>query len=232
MQRAFVISNTKRNFYCDSRRIIYFNCCKHVEELSDNFDCNKADNHLNSSDSCLKKQPSLNSNSSLFIWHKRLAHAFYVTLQHLNSPDVSLVLNDNKKNDLQACEICHIAKQARLPFPTHTNNTSSTFELVHVDIWGPYSQPSLSGTSYMLTLVDDFSRATWTYLMQHKAQTIIVFTSFIKLVQTQFEAKIKFVRTDNGSEFLSTGFQALLSSHGILHQKSCIYTPPQNGVIE
>ncbi|KAL2240968.1 UNVERIFIED_CONTAM: Retrovirus-related Pol polyprotein from transposon RE1 [Sesamum indicum] len=79
---------------------------------------------------------------------------------------------------------------------------------------------TMSGAHYVLTIVDDFSRATWTFLMRHKSQTFVTLTTFFAQILTQFSCKIKSVRTDNGSEF------------GVLHKKSCTYTPQQNGVVE
>lgn len=76
----------------------------------------------------------------------------------------------------------------------------------------------------MLTLVDDFSHASWIYLLQHKSLTITVFTSFIHMVQTQFDTKIRSIRTDNVSEFLSISFQTLLNNHGIALENLFLYT--------
>lgn len=120
----------------------------------------------------------------------------------------------------------------RLSFPVRTNNVVVKFELVHLDIWGPFVHPSLTGTNYMMTLMDDFSRATWTYLLQHKTQTTSIFSSFITIAQTHIDSKIKCVRTDNGSEFVNLNFSSLLNKHGIIHQRTCPYTPQQNGVVE
>ncbi|KAL2227014.1 UNVERIFIED_CONTAM: Retrovirus-related Pol polyprotein from transposon RE2 [Sesamum indicum] len=43
---------------------------------------------------------------------------------------------------------------------------------------------------------------------------------------------VQAIRTDNGSEFLSFSFQHLLQTSRIVHQRSCAYTPQQNGVVE
>lgn len=169
---------------------------------------NRDGNPLNNKSASIKMVSSLSSSTTpLHIWHKRLAHASYTTLQHLNSLDILLILDSNKKNDLHACEVRHKAKQARLPFHVSTRNTTTDFELLHMDIWGPYTQPSLTRTSYMLTLVDDYSRACWIYLLQHKTQVTTTFASFIRMVQTQYEKKVRNIRTDNGSEFLNVNFK-------------------------
>lgn len=47
-----------------------------------------------------------------------------------------------------------------------------------------------------------------------------------------FATKVKIFKTDNGSEFFRHAFQTLVSSLGILHQSTCVYTPQQNGVAE
>lgn len=62
---------------------------------------------------------------------------------------------------------CHLAKQCKLPFSTSTSKTSHAFKLLHMDIWGPIGTPYLDGFQYFLTVVDDFTRYTWTFLMHN-----------------------------------------------------------------
>ncbi|XP_021596606.1 uncharacterized protein LOC110603210 [Manihot esculenta] len=50
--------------------------------------------------------------------------------------------------------------------------------------------------------------------------------------ENQFDTVIKVIRTDNGKEFLSHNYRSLLMNKGIIHQRSCPYTPQQNGVVE
>ncbi|KAI5423167.1 hypothetical protein KIW84_046233 [Lathyrus oleraceus] len=49
------------------------------------------------------------------------------------------------------------AKQKRLPFPNSDRKSVDSFDLVHMDIWGPLSIPSLNCQKYLLTVVDDKS---------------------------------------------------------------------------
>lgn len=127
------------------------------------------------------------------------------------------------------CSICPLAKQTRNPFPLSSINTKAPFELIHVDIWGGYHVPTLDGARYFLTIVDDFSRCTLVYLLHHKSDTRRFLTTFINLVETQFESRIKIIRSDKGPEFDMT---KIFSEKGILHQTSCVSTPQQNGVVE
>jgi len=52
-----------------------------------------------------------------------------------------------------------------------------------------------------LVIVDDFSRYTWTFFLQDKAEVASIFKKFAKNAQNQFDVKIKKIRSDNGKEF-------------------------------
>ena len=81
-----------------------------------------------------------------------------------NNPGIFLFSHD-------FCDVCPLAKQTRLSFHVSTISSAKPFELIHCDIWGPHKFFSYSGARYFLTIVDDFSRYTWIFLMRHKSET-------------------------------------------------------------
>ena len=119
---------------------------------------------VNSITSC--NYTSIVDKSSL--WHSRLGHPSSQRLALLQSivPEIGFC-NSNKVFD---CSFFSLAKQKRLPFHSSTHVSFSCFDLVHVDIWGPYSTPSLNGSKYFLTIVD-YSRCTWVFLMTQESET-------------------------------------------------------------
>ena len=97
---------------------------------------------------------------------------------------------------------------------------------------GPHHIHTYNGCQFFLTIVDDFSRATWVHLLSHKSNATSLLQAFIVFVEKQFAAKVKVVRSDNGMEFHSGPIQAFYTDRGISIQSSCVDTPQQNGVVE
>ncbi|XP_026445334.1 uncharacterized protein LOC113345900 [Papaver somniferum] len=79
---------------------------------------------------------------------------------------------------------------------------------------------------------DDWSRATWIYLLKSKTEVSSVFADFHCMIRNQFDAQVTIFRSDNGTEFVKGLFPGYLRSHGIIHQTSCVGTSQQNGVAE
>lgn len=110
------------------------------------------------------------------------------------------------------------------------NKSSAPFDLIHVDLWGPYRVPSSCGAVYFLTIVDDFSRAVWIYLLLEKSEVKHVLPNFVALINRQFGRELKMVMSDNGTEFVC--LSKYFAERGIVHQTSCVGTPQQNGRVE
>ncbi|KAL6576051.1 hypothetical protein OROHE_000522 [Orobanche hederae] len=162
--------------------------------------------------------------SDLVMWHNRMGHPSEKVVKLL-APVRNCRGSLNK-----ACEVCFRAKHPRDSFPLSDSKSSRIFELVHVDLWGPYRHKSSCGARYFLTIVDDFSRAVWVYLLVDKTEVFKMFMSFIAMVERQFSQTIKIVRSDNGTEF--NCLLDYFSASGILFQTSCVGTPQQNARVE
>ncbi|RVW41200.1 Retrovirus-related Pol polyprotein from transposon TNT 1-94 [Vitis vinifera] len=52
------------------------------------------------------------------------------------------------------------------------------------------------------------------------------------MIETQYNAKVQVLRSDNGGECQSSDLQKYLEGHDIIHQTTCSNTPQQNGVVE
>lgn len=59
-------------------------------------------------------------------------------------------------------------------------------DLLHLDTWGPFSHESVDGFRFFLTIVDDYTRATWIYMMKYKSDVHTIFPDFVTFIETQF----------------------------------------------
>ena len=68
--------------------------------------------------------------------------------------------------------------------------------------------------------------------METRVELFSIFKKFHAEIRTQFNTYIRILRSDNAKEYFSMTFSSFMSSHGILHQSSCAYTPQHNGMAE
>nr|GEV22050.1 retrovirus-related Pol polyprotein from transposon TNT 1-94 [Tanacetum cinerariifolium] len=145
-------------------------------------------------------------------------------------------IRDLKGNDLltdHLCSSCELGKAKQKSFQTKTTPSSKRrLQLLHMDLCGPMRVASINGKKYVLVIVDDYSRYTWTNFLRSKDKTPEVLIDFLRLVQRGLHAHVRIVRTDKGSEFLNLTLHAYFASEGILHQTSVARTPEQNDVDE
>ena len=55
--------------------------------------------------------------------------------------------------------------------------------MLHVDLCGPIKITSRSGKRYVLVIVDDYSRFTWTLFLASKDETFEKFLAFLKRIE-------------------------------------------------
>jgi transposase InsO family protein len=134
--------------------------------------------------------------------------------------------------DFDLCEPCIYGKQSQVRFPTGSTRVEGILQLVHSDVFGLVSVPSLGKFVYYVSVIDDFSRNTWIYFLKNKSEVFDKFKEFKALVENQTEKIIKVMRTDNGGELCGSGFEEFCKKCSIARHKTTPYTPQQNGVAE
>lgn len=83
-----------------------------------------------------------------------------------------------------------------------------------------------------MIMVDDFSRFTRVYFLQHKSGALSKFIQCKQDMEKEFGVPIKCLDTDNGRDYMSDQFQNYCREHGIQRQMTCPKTLQQNGVTE
>ena len=111
--------------------------------------------------------------SDLELWHRRMGHP--------SEKVVKLLPTVNSKD--KGFEVCMRAKHPRDRFPSSDNKASRIFEKIHCDLWGPYRHVSSCGARYFWTIVDDYSRVVWIYLLNDKTEVFRMFLMFVVMVK-------------------------------------------------
>jgi hypothetical protein len=127
--------------------------------------------------------------SSSKLWHKRLGHLHYKVLLDLQNmvcgmPSISL-----SKNEI--CMGCMLGKNIKKASPSSDSRTQGILDLVHSNVCGPMSSPSLSGCLYYVNFIDDYSRKCWIYFLKAKSDTFDKFKDYKAFIEKQTRKHIR-----------------------------------------
>ena len=98
--------------------------------------------------------------------------------------------------------------------------------LVHSDV----KVTTLSGLRWFVTFIDDRTSMIGLCLMNSKSEVNSLFQKFYKMIETQNNAKVQVLRSDNDGEYQNTKLQHYLDAQGIIYHTTCSNTPQQNRV--
>nr|GEU61365.1 hypothetical protein [Tanacetum cinerariifolium] len=159
------------------------------------------------------------SSSQAWLWHRRLSHLNFDTINLLSKNDIVVGLLKLRFVKDYLCSSCELGKAKRTSFYVKlTPGSKRRLQLLHMDLCGPMRVASINGKRYVLVIVDDYSRYTWTHFLRSKDETPEVLINFLRLVQRGLQAQVRIVRTDKGTEFLNQTLHAYFAAKGILHQ--------------
>nr|GFB35502.1 retrovirus-related Pol polyprotein from transposon TNT 1-94 [Tanacetum cinerariifolium] len=126
------------------------------------------------------------TSSQAWLWHHRLSHLNFNTINLLSKNDIVLGLPKLKfVKD-------HLWKAKRKSFHSKlTPSSKRQLHLLHMDLWGLMRVASINGKRYVLVIVDDYSRYTWTHFLRSKDETPEVLIDFLRLVQRGLQAQVR-----------------------------------------
>ncbi|GKB37598.1 retrovirus-related pol polyprotein from transposon TNT 1-94 [Tanacetum coccineum] len=129
------------------------------------------------------------SPTQAWLWHQRLSHLNFDTINLLSKEDIVNGLPKLKYAKDQLCSSCELSKANRNTFKTKVVPSSKgRLNLLHMDLCGPMRIESINGKKYILVIVDDYSRYTWTLFLRTKDETPEVLKYFLKMIQRNLQA--------------------------------------------
>ncbi|GJU90339.1 retrovirus-related pol polyprotein from transposon TNT 1-94, partial [Tanacetum coccineum] len=185
---------------------------------------------MKSSPICLLSKASKNKS---WLWHRRLNHLNFGTINDLARKDLVRGLPRLKFEKDHLCSACQLGKSKKHTHKPKTENTNlEVLNTLHMDLCGPMRVQTINGKKYILVIVDDYSRFTWVKFLRSKDETSAVVIKFLTQIQVGLNKTVRFIRTDNGTEFVNKTLYDHYDKVGIFHQKTVPRTPQQNGVVE
>ncbi|KAJ9546781.1 hypothetical protein OSB04_019324 [Centaurea solstitialis] len=179
---------------------------------------------------CFMSRASSNIN---WLWHKRLSHLNFKTINQLSISNLVDVLPEKSFAKESLCSACEKGKQTRASFKSMQVSTiSSPLQLLHMDLFGPVNTQSIGGKLYTLVIVDEYSRYTWVFFLRSKSDASQEIINFILQMEKYNQITVRSLRSDHGTEFKNSVLDDFLVSKGISQNFSSVRTPQQNGVAE
>ncbi|GJX75738.1 retrovirus-related pol polyprotein from transposon TNT 1-94 [Tanacetum coccineum] len=239
ISRVYYIKGLGHNLFsvrqfCDADLEVVFrkNTCfirnlKGVDLLSRSRDTNL---YIISLDDMLKTSPiyplSKASKTKSWLWHRRLSHLNFGTLNKLAKYGLARDiprLKFQKDHLYSACALGKSKKSSHQPKAEDTNQEK--LYLLHMDLCGPMRVSSINGKRYILVIVDDYSRFTWVRFLRTKNEAPKAIIKYIKNIQVRLNATVRNVQTDNGTEFFNQTLREFYENVGISHQTFIARTP-------
>ena len=181
---------------------------------------------------------------SIELAHRRLGHIPDEKVRELIKQSTGMVLRTTRMS--HPCDECmkgQLKKKAVNKKAPTLLRSIKPLEMIHLDLLtGPV--PSLiEGYRYLLVIVDDYTRFAWVFGLKDKS-IISNWRKWRSMIEIQYGNKygdvrnrkyslrLKFIRADNGGEFISNEIDAIWSSEGISPQLTVAHEHNQAGVVE
>ncbi|KAJ9560830.1 hypothetical protein OSB04_005990 [Centaurea solstitialis] len=173
------------------------------------------------------------SSDTNWLWHKRLSHLNFKTMNQLCINNLVIGLPDFRYTKVCLCSACEKGKQTRASFKSkQISSISSPLQLLHMDLFGPVNVQSIVGKKYTLVIVDEYSRYTWVFFLRSKSDAPEKIILFVRKMERLDNLTVRSIRSDHGTEFKNSTLETFFDQKGISQNFSSVRTPQQNGVAE
>ncbi|GKC11320.1 retrovirus-related pol polyprotein from transposon TNT 1-94 [Tanacetum coccineum] len=126
-----------------------------------------------------------------WLWHCRLSHLNFSTINQLAKQGLVKGLPKLKYTKDHLCSACQMGKRKKEPHPQKSEpSTNEKLQMLHMDLCGPMHMASINGKRYILVIVDDYSRYLHTdNCTQFINQTLWNYTKNVGITHTTSTAR-------------------------------------------
>ena len=170
--------------------------------------------------------------ASMRTWHERMAHVSRDTIKRMAREEAVTGLPQAFEEEDSFCEGCVKGKMTKQTFASAEKRECKAGEFLHADLCGKMDEPSLGGSNYYALFKDDKTGYRKVAFLKTKDQTIDAIKAVVAEVKAETGNDVRWLRTDQGTEFLNQDVRVFLQEKGILHETSAAFVHEQNGTAE
>ncbi|GJQ91615.1 retrovirus-related pol polyprotein from transposon TNT 1-94 [Tanacetum coccineum] len=109
------------------------------------------------------------SKNKSWLWHRRLNHLNFDTINDLARKDLVRGLPRLKFDKDHLCSACQLGKSKKHTYKPKTENTNlEVLHTLHMDLCRLMRVQTINAKKYILVIVDDYSRFTWVKFLRSK----------------------------------------------------------------
>jgi transposase InsO family protein len=171
--------------------------------------------------------------AAILLHHRRRAHVTDQRLRATAKSNGIVGLHYYGALDKCECKGCMLVNAKKAPFKVEPSRTRSTIpgERMHSDL-KEVSVLSRKGFKYAICFVDDCTRRGKTYYMKRKSETLEKWREFLEKECAVKKYDVRYLRSDNGGEYIGEEMQAFNNVRGIAQEYSPPHCQSGNGVAE
>ncbi|KAJ9564972.1 hypothetical protein OSB04_000938 [Centaurea solstitialis] len=163
------------------------------------------------------------SSDTNWLWHKRLSHLNFKTINQLCINNLVVGLPDFRYTKVSLCSACEKGKQTRASFKSkQISSINSPLQLLHMDLFGPVNVQSITGKKYTLVIVDEYSRYTWVFFLRSKSDAPEEIILFVRKMERLNNLTVRSIRSDHGTEFKNSTLETFFDQKGISQNFSSV----------
>jgi len=162
------------------------------------------------------------------LWRLHLRHG------HRNFLDLCRQYSLPLPKEIPACTSCVMGKGHAHPHHGSFQRATRRGEGFHSDFRGPFSTPTPQGALYLLTIVDDFSRRIFPFLVKSQSEWFEIWRNFVARVEAELGHCncISWILSDNGQVYKASNMTEFCTQKGIQQRFSAPYAQWLNHTAE
>src|SRR5690606_33511964 len=135
-------------------------------------------------------------------WHECLGHSNTQFWSHAAEVYSDGYLFPQRPSNF-SCEICAKANSKKVPPRRQEKHTKRAWDLLHTDLAGPFSTPTIVGALYYITFIDDYSNFAYIRFLKKKSDALKALIEICELICNEHGAYPRAIRSDRGGEYIN-----------------------------